>query len=199
MTDARLPERWLWDRRLGHLKDDEFRSFVQALLWSVGNRTEGRIEPADLALIPGFAPGAQDTLADFGLFTALSRGRGWQITDFALTQTSRAQLDRDDLNRARNRERQARWRAAKAAAEETVPGDVTRDVTRDMTHNDAGQDRTGQDRIKDGYGTKREDSSGDQQCDPWGNPIARNSSERYTPTAKESRLINENVNWGYES
>ena len=84
MTDARLPERWLADRRLGHLKDDEFRSFVQALLWSVGNRTEGRIEPEDLALIPGFALGAQDALVHSGLFTALSRGRGWQITDFEM-------------------------------------------------------------------------------------------------------------------
>jgi len=150
MTDARLPERWLLDRRLGLLKDDAFRSFVQALLWSVSNRTEGRIEPADLALIPGFTRGAQDTLTDSGLFAALSRGRGWQITDFALTQTSKAELDRQDRVRTQNRERQARHRATKATAEETVPaGDVTRDVTRDPL----GQDRTGQDRNKAGYVT----------------------------------------------
>lgn len=154
MTDARLPERWLSDRRLARLKDDEYRSFVQALMWSVCNRTEGRIEPADLALIPSFAPGAQDSLADSGLFTALPRGRGWLITDFELTQTTRARLEQLDRKRVQDRDRQARHRAAKAAAAEPLPGAVTRDVTRDYI----GQDRLGQE-------TNRGTSPGDSSLD----------------------------------
>ena len=40
MTDARLPERWLNDRRLQRHSADHYRAFVNALLWSVANRTD---------------------------------------------------------------------------------------------------------------------------------------------------------------
>ena len=47
MTDARLPEPWLSDRRLSRLSDAHYRSYIQALLFSVSNRTDGVIEPDD--------------------------------------------------------------------------------------------------------------------------------------------------------
>ncbi len=58
MTDARIPDRWLSDRRLQRLSDVHFRAFITSLVWSVSNRTNGVIEPEDLRLIPNFAAGA---------------------------------------------------------------------------------------------------------------------------------------------
>ena len=79
MTDARLPERWLSDRRLSRLSDAHDRSYIQALLFSVSNRTDGVIEPDDLALIPHFAPGAVNAFLAQELWSA--RQHGWFITD----------------------------------------------------------------------------------------------------------------------
>jgi hypothetical protein len=101
MTDARLPERWLNNRRLLRLSDEDFRSFVMALVWSVSNRTDGRVEPEDLALIPTFTVGAPDALVNAGLWTRLDYG--WRIDDFLETQTSKHDLEVLENNRRRDR------------------------------------------------------------------------------------------------
>jgi len=44
-TDARVPDRWLSDRRLQRLSDAHFRAFITSLVWSVSNRTKRVIEP----------------------------------------------------------------------------------------------------------------------------------------------------------
>ena len=136
MTDARLPERWLNDRRIQQLSSESFFAFANALMWSVSNRTDGVIRHADLELIPRCKSGHADELAESGL---LKRRRdGWLIADFYMTQTSKAQLERDE-QRERNRERQARHRA-KLAGQTGITDDVTRDITGDY----AGQARPGQ-------------------------------------------------------
>jgi hypothetical protein len=140
MTDARLPDRWLSDRRFHRLKDNEYRSFIQSLIWSVSNRTNGVIEPEDLWSIPCFDPDAVKAFVDRKLWCPRKRGIGWKIADFQATQTSREELDRQDRARAKNRDRQARHRA-------NVTRDITRDVTGDVTGDCLGQDRTGQDRL----------------------------------------------------
>ena len=56
MTDARFPDRWLHDRRLLRLSDSEFRTFVTSLTWCVSNRTDGRLEHDDLAMVPPADP-----------------------------------------------------------------------------------------------------------------------------------------------
>ena len=43
MTDARMPERWLSDRRLLRLSDAAYRLHLTGLLWSVANRTDGEV------------------------------------------------------------------------------------------------------------------------------------------------------------
>jgi hypothetical protein len=111
MTDARLPERWLNDRRLQRLTPEHYRSYVNALLWSVANRTDGRIEQEDLGLIPHWSANAAKAFVDAGLFTPQSRG--WLIADYAATQTSRDELATLDELRAREREKKARQRAKK--------------------------------------------------------------------------------------
>lgn len=154
MTDARFPEKWLNDRRILRLSAADFRSFVMSLTWSVSNRTDGRLEPADLPLVPGFEPGADVALEACGLWTA--EAGGWRIADFADTQTTAAQLRGLEHKRAVDKERQARKRAhdsgdhglclpencSMASASGAGRTDVTRDKTRD-TKDRTGQARTG--------------------------------------------------------
>jgi hypothetical protein len=133
MTDARLPERLLNDRRLQRLSADHYRTYVNALLWSVANRTDGQIDREDIALVPHWATNAGQALMDAKLF--LPRSTGWLIADYAVTQTSRDELETLENIRARDREKKARKRAeaaaaaASAAVPEPVPGDCPGDVS----------------------------------------------------------------------
>jgi hypothetical protein len=143
MTDTRLPERWLNDRRILKLTDHAYRSFFNALMWSVSNRTDGVIEPDDLKLIPGFDPGCVSELTDSGLWAKLRKG--WLIDGFAVTQSTRDILEANDRQRAASRERKRRQRARESAGRRAV----TRDVTGDLSHGTSrrtaqGQDRTGE-------------------------------------------------------
>lgn len=153
MTDARLPERWLNDRRLQRLSAEHYRTYVNALLWSVANRTDGRIERGDVSLIPHWAAGAAKAFVDAGLFSP--QPDGWLVADWVATQTSRDELTALEEARARERQKKARWRAksgkgakgnaptetdAETAVEETCPRDGPVDVSRGP-HRQAG--RTG--------------------------------------------------------
>ncbi len=117
MTDARLPERWLVDRRLLKLSDSAHRTFITALLWSVANRTDGRFEIDDIELMPRARPGDVVELLAAGLF--LRDGSQLFLPDFAATQTSRDELEVLENARRRDREKKARQRAEKNG----VPGD----------------------------------------------------------------------------
>ena len=121
MTDARLPERWLNDRRLQRLSADHYRTFINALLYSVANRTDGRIEREDIALVPHWSGNAAQALVDAKLFTP--DRNGWLIADYAATQTSRSELETLENIRARDREKKARKRALAAAVTGECPGD----------------------------------------------------------------------------
>ncbi|MGD1255345.1 hypothetical protein ACKUT9_13975 [Mycobacterium seoulense] len=146
MTDARVPDRWLSDRRLQRLSDSHFRAFITSLVWSVSNRTNGQIEPEDLGLIPSFAAGSANALVAGGLWAP--QEEGWLISDFRTTQTSSEQLAAAEAARIREREKKAKQRAAKRAAaraDAVVPKDIPGDVLGDNT----GQDRQGQDRPRE--------------------------------------------------
>lgn len=132
MTDARLPERLLNDRRLMRLPPEHFRAYVLSLLWSVSNRTEGLIERDDLLLVPGLIADAPDALERSGLWCSCTAG--WEIADFGATQSSRAELESVERARTKARERKARQR------ERDRERDGHADVPRDST----GKDRTGE-------------------------------------------------------
>jgi hypothetical protein len=123
MTDTRLPSEWLLGR-LVRLKPSAFRSYVCALMWSVANRTDGRIESADLAYIPGFDAADIPELIGSDLWALrVSRGQSggqspgqsagnwWLIVDFRATQTSRSEHESLERARAKDRERKAKKRA----------------------------------------------------------------------------------------
>ncbi|MDO3100828.1 hypothetical protein P5V93_13005 [Mycobacteroides abscessus subsp. abscessus] len=135
MTDARFPDRWLHDRRMNRLSDGHFRSYVLSLIYAVSNRTDGVVEPEDLATIPKFAPGASKAFVENELWRP--RGNGWLIIDFESTQSSRAALEASEQarNQARinDRERKAKARAeAKARSQDKAKPDSPQDVRSDV-------------------------------------------------------------------
>jgi hypothetical protein len=119
MTDTRLPERFLTDRRLLLLDVAHRWSYVASLAWSVANRTDGVILPEELDLIPDFASGSPTALLDARLWKPLPKG--WAIIDFASTQTSAHELSVLENVRRNNREAQARKRAERASDKPPPP------------------------------------------------------------------------------
>jgi hypothetical protein len=154
VTDARFPDRWLSDKRIQRLPDNHFRSFITSLVWSVTNRTDGVIEPEDLELIPRFAKDSVRNLLAAGLWEPRGgSGRGWQIVDFAATQTTALQLRHLEDARAKEREKKARQRAARRSEDTSsasTDAAVPRDIPRDVPPDDTGKDRTGKDRQGEG-------------------------------------------------
>lgn len=138
MTDARMPDRWLNDRRVMRLSPEHFRSFVLALLWSVSNRTEGLIERDDVPLIPGMTREAAEVFVRAGLWSV--HEAGWAVVDYAATQSSRAELEAAERRRVLARERKARQRERQRDQERDGDRDESRGVTRDSL----GKARTGQ-------------------------------------------------------
>ena len=148
VTDARFPERWLNDRRVRRLPDDAFRMFVNSLLWSVANKTDGVLYDDDLPLIPGGRPievgrdlpvaGPESHLVKADLWKRVADY--WLITDFADTQSSRDELDALAARRRADRKRKAAERARKAESR-----DESRDLSRDSPAERIrpGQARTG--------------------------------------------------------
>jgi hypothetical protein len=116
MTDARLPERWLNDRRVIRLTDGAFRTFVTSLVWSVANRTDGVIDPDDLDLVHGASRDKVPELVAAGLYEPA--GSVHLIVDFAATQTSRDELRILENVRRQDREKKARQRARKSEESE---------------------------------------------------------------------------------
>lgn len=156
MTDARLPERWLNDRRVRRLPDDAFRLFVNSLLWSVANKTDGVLYDDDLPLIPG--AGSESHLVKADLWKRVTDY--WLITDFADTQSSRDELDALAARRRADRKRKAAERARKAAdpAEPAVSRDVSRDSHAERIR--PGQARPGALRGSD----RQQDSCTEDEC-----------------------------------
>lgn len=146
MADARMPDRYLVDKRFVRLDDEHFRSYVVALMWSVSNRTDGEILPGDLSFIPGFRAGSAPALVSAGLWSP--QDDGWRITDYADTQTSRAEFEQLENARRRERDKKARQRARRTNDDgpggDPVPGDVPGDKQGDVPPDHTGKARQGQ-------------------------------------------------------
>jgi hypothetical protein len=150
MTDFRFPERWLNDRRFKRLPGDLLAAYVCAGTWSVANRTDGVILRADLDDIPRLTPVLADALTLASVFDALADG--WLMTDYADTQTMRADLEHAASMRRAAAESKRRRRAHKNGNHSLCSPDcepVRPDVpwTPPMSPwTQLGQDRPGQDR-----------------------------------------------------
>jgi hypothetical protein len=108
MTDARLPERWITDRRVLLASPQAWRLYTLSLMYSVANRSDGLLLPDDLQLIPTVDPDCAAELVKLGLWERC-RG-GWRVADFAATQSSRDELDQLERIRAADREKKRRQR-----------------------------------------------------------------------------------------
>lgn len=148
MTDARFPERWLNDRRIMRLNAHEFRAYVLSLTWAVSNRTDGRIDRADMDMVPGCSMSmSAAALVEARLWEPTADGSGWEIVDFLATQTPRDQLEGLERRRRNDAKRSKDYRHRKKSADQTDPSrEEPRDPSRDASRDDIGQARTGQDR-----------------------------------------------------
>jgi hypothetical protein len=165
MTDTRLPERWLNDRRIQRLSSDTFVAFCNTLMWSNSNRTDGVIKDCELELIPRCKGVHAGELVEAGL---LKRRRdSWLVIDFASTQRSRYQLENDDAYREREAERLRQWRAAQRDERADVRAyERTEERTEERTDERAdgiGQDREGQDRTPRQENLQRNSASNGQE------------------------------------
>jgi hypothetical protein len=123
MADSRIPERYLSDKRVLRLSHGARSSLFMATTWSVSNRTDGRIERADLALIPTFVEGCVSELLAHELWIEDGKD-AWIILDFERDQTSRSEFEALDNARRRERDKKRRQRALKKdASPGTIPGD----------------------------------------------------------------------------
>lgn len=142
MTDTRVPERWLSDRRVLRLSDRGYRLFITAMTWSVTNRSDGVIDADDLEMMPGRF-GTSDMAELVTAELAAPRLTGWLLLDYEGTQTSKHELEVLQKVRDRERIKKAKQRAAASGKggppEGTVPGDVPGDVSQGTAQE--GQDR----------------------------------------------------------
>lgn len=86
MTDVRLPERWITDRRVLLTTPPVWRLYTFALMYSVANRSDGVILPDDLQMMPTISADCAAELVKLGLWER--RRDGWRITDFTATQAA---------------------------------------------------------------------------------------------------------------
>ena len=126
MADARIPERYLLDKRVLRLSHEARSSLFMATTWSMSNRTDGRVERADLPLIPTFVAQCVTELVAQGLWTP-DGSDGWLIVDYARDQTSREEFEVLENARRRDREKKRRQRArTEPRSPGTIPGDGPR-------------------------------------------------------------------------
>lgn len=154
MADARIPERYLADRRILRLTDAERSSLFMATVWSVSNRTDGRLERADLPLIPTFDPKLLKPLEAKGILVA-DGGDAWIIADYERDQTSRSEFEVLENARRRDREKKRRQRSKDGSPEGQSPGTFPGD--------DTGKDRQGQARQEQGQDYAESDGHINQQ------------------------------------
>lgn len=140
VTDARFPDRWLTNRQILGLPSDAFRLYVIANAWAVSNRTDGRLDATDIAMMPDPAMESDRCLLlQAGLWTKRDDG-SYSIAGFTNVQTTAAQLAQLEKKQSddRLRKRKPRGNAAEVPAE---PRPEIHATLKDRT--EPGQARTG--------------------------------------------------------
>lgn len=145
MTDARLHPTFLTNHKVDDLDDAAFRVYVNGIVLTASQETDGRLTRRALRLLhpePLDLLGIAARLVAAGLWEP--RENGWHVHDFADYQTSKAQAE---ASREAARLRKAKSRAGKSQRDKQGSHSVTGGS---VTPSDKGQDsdRTGQDRLK---------------------------------------------------
>lgn len=131
MTDARVPDRWLYEPEFDLLSDRAHRTFIGALQWCNGQGTDGRIPPSALRFLHplGVDITTADELIAAGKWESIGEG-SYQVVDWAVTQSLAADVIR---MREQNRARVAAWRAKRPPVTDNETHDVTHYETGDVT------------------------------------------------------------------
>lgn len=134
MPVANLKSEWLYSSRLLRLTPIQRWSFVAALMWSVGEESDGFIGHDDVDLIPGFDRAAIPKLLEQRLLAETVGG--WFVSpngeSFEKSQTTKSQLEN---HRAKLRERVARSRSKKRNPDsDSVANAVCNGVTDEVSN-----------------------------------------------------------------
>lgn len=145
MADARLRSEWLGQMRFDDLSDAAWRVFTSALMWSVGNGTDGVIPKRYLRYLHPSGTVEPAVIADLVKASAWSeQGDAYVMVDWAgaLGQSTAEQIDKyreDARERQRRRRERAKQRRDAQEGEQSPPEaqseGVTPNVTRDVTQN----------------------------------------------------------------
>ncbi|PTT20056.1 hypothetical protein DBR36_06530 [Microbacterium sp. HMWF026] len=155
MTDARLPERWLTDRRWLRLSVQARHDAIAWLLWCVSQRTDGVLDRGDLSLCPWrTSDESVHELLRAGIISDGGEGTV-RFVEYAEAQTTARELERmagmrehERIKKARSRAKHAGMTADQIEAHYPFPKAPT--SSRDTSPDSPGhvpvrqQDRTGQ-------------------------------------------------------
>lgn len=178
MADARLRAEWLGQMRFEDLSDAAWRVFTSALMWSVGNGTDGMIPKRHLRFLhpEGVSEAVRTELVAAALWSETKDGFVMLDWTGELGQSTAAQIDkyREDarVRQQRRRERAKKGREAREGEElgsgaqsASVTPNVTRDIPRDVTPNVGLGQGLGLGNGK-GYG-QEEDSAPENRVTEW--------------------------------
>jgi len=157
VTDTRLAESFLMSAKIDHLSDASFRIYVNSLVWSTAQGTDGALTDRALRLLhpDGVKREVIQELIDAHLWEITGPGNSLRIHDYLDYQTPREQVER---SRQLTRHRKAKQRAQAqdkelAKATEGDTSRVTGRVTDAVPPKDRTVDRTGQERTGSENGT----------------------------------------------
>lgn len=157
MTDTRLAESFLVNDRVDALADGAYRVFVNALVWSTSQGTDGRLPTRALRHL--HPDGRRQDLIDELVRSSfwVVREDGFEIRNFLRYQTSAEQVDKArELARLRKQKQreQAHQKEINKLVTRDEPRDSPRDGASDERRGPLGQDsdRTGQEQDRTGAG-----------------------------------------------
>lgn len=126
--NASLPTRWLTDPTMADLSACEFATHARALMFGIEHETDGLIPTKALRLLAPPDCALDEVVA--GLIESAvwtTTATGFQIVDWAETQTTKAQMER---TRKQGRERQRKFQANLRAEAQEANGVTDASVTR---------------------------------------------------------------------
>jgi hypothetical protein len=118
--DTRLQHCMLLEPRLQRrLTGDEFRAFINLMVWVVSLVSDGAFRPDDAEMIPNLEPEHIARFVEMGMVECDDEGNYRIHEDYRSWQTSRADLEKQDDKRVKDRERKKEWRDRNGPSDDT--------------------------------------------------------------------------------
>jgi hypothetical protein len=153
VTDARMPDRWLYQPEYDGLSDRAWRTMTSSLMWSAGQGTDGVLPVTSLRFLHplGVDEATAQELIDAGKWE--KTGNGFQVLNWQKSQSLAADVEKQ---RDRNRENVKAYRARKGESPhdeddyviDVETGEVIGDNSGDVHGVPVGKARTGKDALR---------------------------------------------------